>query len=185
MMHQRELHEAYDGFSYRMFAPSSKSAKYSSSKSGKSIVVVEDIMSLPMLSAKSTKFLSEYDGSFVATASKSSKMESDFGRLLVELEDSMSYSNVIVPGKSAKLQPKSGKKEIGKSNVSNMQSSKAGKSTAMIETRSIDPSTTTSLKTIDFTKMASVEVAPEESSAAAMFHGLFAFCIILTAYYFM
>ena len=169
-----------------MFAPSSKSAKYSSSKSGKSIEMAEELMSLPMLSATSTKFLADNDDGYVAKSSKSTKAENIFGRLLVELDDSMSYSNVIVAGKSAKLQPKSGKKETSNTNSSNisedMKSSKAGKSNGMIETRSIDPATTPSLKAIDFTKMANPEVVPEESGAATIAHGLFVSCILLASY---
>jgi hypothetical protein len=177
-----------------MFVPSK--ASKGSPKSGKGLAASDEAMSFPMLSAKSTKFLAEaipsksskgntfeanvddFDVALASKSSKGSKEDHIFGRLLVEFEDSMSYSNVIVPGKSAKLQPKSGKKkEI--SAVSEYTSSKAGKSVAQPEVRS---SSTVSLNAIDFTKIAAPEVAPTESSGAiSIVQGLFTSCVLIAA----
>ena len=159
------LHEADDGMSYRVFVPSAKASKLSSSKSAKSKV---DLFSKEQ-SAK---------------AGKSSDPENIFGRFLVIEEYSMSYPDVIVPGKSIKLKPKSSKKS-DKNDIAVNTSSKAGKSTdAKIAPRSIDPSSTSTLNAVDFTKaMPEALVDDNESSdAAIIIYGLTTSCVLLTSY---
>lgn len=177
--------------SYRMFVPSAKALRSSSPKSGKVIAPEDEVMSFPMLSAKSAKFLAVEDSvrldvgksiktdTVSAKSTKSTQTESIFGRLLVELDDSMSYSNVIIAGKSAKLQPKSGKTEFTGAN-----SSKAGKTTAKIDLRAVDPS----LNAIDFTRSGALETAlatAEESSTTATTASGVLISFALTATYFM
>jgi hypothetical protein len=171
--------------SYRMFVPSK--ASKASPKSGKGLTTSDEALSYPQFlietnpskSSKENIFEVNADDDAVAFASKSSKGSKEdhiFGRLLVEL-DSMSYSNVIVPGKSGKLQPKSGKKKET-STVNEFASSKAGKSGAQPETRS----STVSLKAIDFTKSAASEVTSTESSGATyLAQGLATSCVLAVA----
>jgi hypothetical protein len=169
--------------SYRMFVPSAKALKSSAPKSGKSSAFTTVDMSVPLLSAKSTKFLADaeemVDNDLYST--KSGKADHVFGRVLGEL-DSMSYSNVIIAGKSAKLQPKSGKKETPTVKSEENRSSKAGKSDVKITVRSIDPS----FDAIDFTRSAMPQVASataeESSSTVATVTGSFAVCILVASY---
>ena len=171
--------------SYRMFISSAKSSKPKSAKG----VERATAMSLSMLSAKGSKFLIEEKSSGSVNmesdvkSSKSTKAGSEFGRVLVELEDSMSYSNAVVSGKNVKLQPKSAKK--GSDIVETNHSSKSGKTEAIITVRSIDTSAT--LKAVDFTKMATSKSTTsdgkESSSAATIVNGMLVSSILVVSYY--
>ena len=173
--------------SYRLFVPSSKAPKLSSSKSAKR--EVDLFASEP--SAKSDKNdVNLFSSERSAKASKSSEPENIFGRFLVIEEYSMSYPDVIIPGKSIKMKPKSskksGKNDIAPNTSSKATSSKAGKSAeAKIAPRSIDPSRTSTLTAIDFTKaMPKASVNNEESSdAATIIYGLTTSCMLLTLYF--
>ena len=179
------MHETDDEMSYRLFVPSSKAPKLSSSKSAKREV---DLFASEPYAKSDKNNVNLFSSERSAKASKSSEQENIFGRFLVIEEYSMSYPDLIIPGKSIKMKPKSSKKndDIAGNISSKATSSKAGKSAeAKIAPRSIDPSSTSTLTAIDFTKaMPKASVNNEESSdAATIIYGLTTSCMLLTLYF--